>query len=63
MAPSAVETINVPETVDIKKLTATLKGDYKEIAPLKYNKDTELAGTDGHEAANVRSNCFFKTDC
>jgi hypothetical protein len=54
MAPSATETITVPVTAEPKPATWALKGtgDYKELAPLAFDPDSE-AGKKGFEAAKV----------
>ena len=53
MAPSAVETIVVPQSTQPLQLKPDFRGAYKEIAPLKYDKDSELKGKEGFEAAKV----------
>lgn len=55
MAPSATETITVPvQTEDVTKVRLTANsGPYKELAPIGYEKDAELKGKDGHNAAAV----------
>ncbi|KAM7207171.1 hypothetical protein V8F20_002437 [Naviculisporaceae sp. PSN 640] len=51
MAPSAVETITVPVTTQPLEVKPSYRGVYKEIAPLKYDKESELKGKEGYEAA------------
>lgn len=53
MAPSAVETITVPVTTQPLEVKPSYRGVYKELAPLKYDKDSELKGKEGFEAAKV----------
>jgi len=55
MAPSATETINVPVPIEgIQKVRLSgNEGPYKELAPIGYEKDAELKGKDGHNAAAV----------
>jgi len=53
MAPSATETITVPAQTAPKptlKVTGGI-GPYKELAPVTYEKEAELNGKDGFEAA------------
>lgn len=55
MAPSAVETITVHVTTQSLEVKPSYRGVYKEIAPLKYDKESELKGKEGYEPAKVRS--------
>jgi len=54
MAPSATETITLPvrtnESTSVK-LTGDGLGEYKELAPIGYEKEIEEKGRDGHKAA------------
>ncbi|CCC07209.1 hypothetical protein SMACR_08590 [Sordaria macrospora] len=53
MAPSAVETITVPvpEVNPAKLQSAHHRGVYKELAPVAFDKEAELAGKEGFQAA------------
>jgi sulfonate dioxygenase len=55
MAPSAIETSIVTEQRDLKstvKLAGRI-GPYKELSPVRYEKDAEERGRDGFEPAKV----------
>ena len=54
MAPSATETITVPQSVTSSLKAFATGGDYKEIAAVSFSEDTEKKGTDEHAAASVR---------
>lgn len=56
MAPSAVETITVPvpEVNPVKLQSAHHRGVYKELAPVAFDKEAELVGKEGFQAAKVR---------
>ena len=55
MAPSATETVTeTARGVSNLKLTSN---PYKELAPVGYEKDAELKGKDGFQAAKV---CAFR---
>ncbi|EPE10861.1 hypothetical protein F503_05956 [Ophiostoma piceae UAMH 11346] len=51
MAPSAIETITVPETPTAEQLklhtTEAALGDYKELSPTRFSHEDEVAGKDG----------------
>ncbi|KAK1774177.1 hypothetical protein QBC45DRAFT_437034 [Copromyces sp. CBS 386.78] len=53
MAPSAVETITVPvpEANPMKLQSAHHRDVYKELAPVAFDKEAELAGKEGFQAA------------
>jgi hypothetical protein len=58
MAPSATTTVT--ETAPVSLPVQTLKtpaqfGAYKELSPVKFEKETEIKGNDQFEAAKVRS--------
>ncbi len=54
MAPSATETITLPQRTASSsvKLTGGV-GPYKELAPIGYEKEAEEQGKDGFKAAKV----------
>lgn len=52
MAPSATETTTLPARAAVS--LTTNNGPYKELAPIGFEKETELEGKDGHQAAKVR---------
>ena len=51
MAPSAIETITVPETPTSEQLklhtTEAALGDYKELSPTRFSREDEIAGKAG----------------
>ena len=57
MAPSAVETAPAPE-VSSAKLNNIIKGVYRDLASKAINRDAELKGGEGFEAAKVRRDPF-----
>jgi sulfonate dioxygenase len=50
MAPSATETTTLPSH---PVTLTTNSGPYKELAPIGFEKDVELEGKDGFEAAKA----------
>ena len=52
MAPSATETATIPSRSVVTLTTNT--GPYKELAPIGYEREAELEGKDGFQAAKVR---------
>lgn len=53
MAPSATETITVPQSVTSNLKALATAGDYKEIAAVSFSEEAETHGTDDHAAASV----------
>lgn len=56
MAPSATETITVPQPVTSNLKAFATGGDYKEISAVSFSKEAETKGTDDHAAASVCTN-------
>lgn len=56
MAPSATETITVPQPVTSSLKAFATEGDYKEISAVSFSEETEKKGTDEHAAASVCTN-------
>lgn len=52
MAPSPTQTTTLPARAAVS--LTTNNGPYKELAPIGFEKETELEGKDGHQAAKVR---------
>jgi sulfonate dioxygenase len=52
MAPSATETLPVRTEPSFSKLGTSI-GPYKELAPIGYEKQAEIEGKDGFQAAKV----------
>lgn len=54
MAPSATESYTLAKQAEQKlRLYAQANGDYKELSPVTFQKETEEKGADGFEAAKV----------
>lgn len=53
MAPSATETITVPQPATANLKAFATSGDYKEIAAVSFSREAETIGTDDHAAASV----------